>query len=87
MECFAYDGDLPLLATGGMDHAVRLWNPYVTAKPVAYLQKHISTILDLVICRELGLLFSFSQDGVSFCGLDGVHSCVHTFISYLWYYV
>ena len=26
-----------MLATGGMDHAVRLWNPYVTSKPIAYI--------------------------------------------------
>ena len=65
VECFAYDSDLPLLITGGMDHAVRLWNPYVTSKPVAYLQKHTSAVLDVLICRDLGLLFSFSQDGVS----------------------
>ena len=64
VECFAYDSDLTVLATGGMDHAVRLWNPYVTSKPIAYLQQHNTTILDLVIYRELGLLFSYSQDGV-----------------------
>jgi WD40 repeat protein len=75
VECFAYDSDLPLLITGGMDHAVRLWNPYVTSKPVAYLQKHTSAVLDVLICRDLGLLFSFSQDGV-LCAWDLYEHCL-----------
>ena len=74
MECFAYDSDLTVLATGGMDHAVRLWNPYVTSKPIAYLQQHATTVLDLVMYRELGLLFSYSQDGV---GRQHTHTHTH----------
>ena len=65
MECFTYDSQLVLLATGGMDHVVRLWNPYVTTKPTAYLTKHSGTILDMIMEKSLGILFTYSQDGVS----------------------
>ena len=75
VECFAYDSDLTVLATGGMDHAVRLWNPYVTSKPIAYFQQHATTVLDLVMYRDLGLLFSYSQNGV---GRQRTHTCTHT---------
>lgn len=48
-----------------MDHTVRLWNPYVPSKPVAQLTVHTTSILDVVIAKDMGLIFSYSQDSVS----------------------
>jgi WD40 repeat protein len=63
--CYDFCHELDILATGSMDHTVRLWNPYVPSKPVAQLTVHTTSILDVVIAKEMGLIFSFSQDSVS----------------------
>ena len=47
-----------------MDHAVRLWNPYVTVKPVAIMKGHQSSIIDLAIHEALEQVFSYDKDGV-----------------------
>ncbi len=60
--CFDYSHPLELLVSGGVDHLVRLWNPYVPSRPMALLAGHTTAVLDVLIHREAGLLFSFSQD-------------------------
>ena len=47
-----------------MDHTVRLWNPYVPSKPMAQLMVHTTSILDIIIVKNMGLIFSYSQDSV-----------------------
>ena len=56
-----------------MDHTVRLWNPYVPSKPVAQLTVHTTSILDIVIAKEMGLIFSYSQDSVCFYNVSYIH--------------
>lgn len=63
--CFDYRHDLGLLVTGSMDHSVQLWDPYVPSRPMAVLSGHASAVLDVIISRDLGLVFSCSQDCVS----------------------
>lgn len=63
--CYDFCHELDILATGSMDHTVRLWNPYVPSKPVAQLTVHTTSILDVVIAKDMGLIFSYSQDSVS----------------------
>ena len=43
---------------------VRLWNPYVTAKPVAILRGHISRVLDVIIEEQNARVFSYDCDTV-----------------------
>lgn len=64
VECFDYSHNLNVICTGGVDHAVRLWNPYVTAKPVAIMKGHLSFIIDLAIHEALEQVFSYDKDGV-----------------------
>lgn len=64
MECFDYSHTLNVICTGGVDHAVRLWNPYVTVKPVAIMKGHQSSIIDLAIYEALEQVFSYDKDGV-----------------------
>ena len=66
--CYDFCHELDILATGSMDHTVRLWNPYVPSKPMALLRAHTTSILDVVIAKDTGLIFSYSQDSV---GLHG----------------
>lgn len=54
-----------LIATGSTDHVVRLWNPYVTSKPVAELRGHSMSIVDLVLREKSNQLFSYSREAVS----------------------
>lgn len=53
-----------------MDHLVRLWNPYVPSKPTAVLQGQSTTVQDLLIYEEAGLLFSLAQDLVTTCDVQ-----------------
>lgn len=64
VECFDYSHNLNVICTGGVDHAVRLWNPYVTVKPVAIMKGHQSSIIDLAIHEGLEQVFSYDKDGV-----------------------
>ena len=66
IDCFDYSKDLSIIASGGVDHVIRLWDPYVTLKPVAILKGHQSSIIDVAINEDLGQVFSYSKDGVSF---------------------
>ena len=60
-----YSHELDLLVSGSRDHLVRLWNPVMPHRPVAVLAGHSTAVLDLVLCRRNGLLYSFSLDSVS----------------------
>ncbi|XP_043942680.1 WD repeat-containing protein on Y chromosome-like [Protopterus annectens] len=64
VTCFDFNKSLNLLVTGGMDHKVRLWNQYVTNRPIALLQGHYMAILDVAIYESLGQVFSFSKDSI-----------------------
>lgn len=63
--CFDYSHQLEVLVTGSIDHLVRLWNPYVTSKPMAVLNAHSTAVLDVMVSSESGLVFSYSHDTVS----------------------
>lgn len=63
--CFDYCHSLEVLVTGSIDHLVRLWNPYVTSKPMAILKAHSTAVLDVCVASRCGLVFSYSHDGVS----------------------
>ena len=41
---YVYSNKLNLIVTGGQDAFVRVWNPYVTKKPVSLLRGHQSPI-------------------------------------------
>ena len=65
IDCFDYNKEKTIIATGGVDHVVRLWDPYVTFKPVAILKGHQACVIDVAIHEELSQVFSYSKDGVS----------------------
>lgn len=65
VSCFAYSHNLEVLATGGLDHMVRLWTPFSPQQPVAYLSHHTAGIVGVVIAEQPQHLFSLAQDLVS----------------------
>ena len=72
VECFDYSRDLNVLVTGSLDHTVRVWNPYLEDKPVAFLLGHMMAVVAVVLNVEYGHVYSFSKDGVSSCCRSGV---------------
>lgn len=78
VECFDFSHSLNVICTGGVDHAVRLWNPYVTAKPVAIMKGHQSSIIDLAIHEALEQVFSYDKDGVLKAWDIREHVCLQT---------
>ncbi|KAF0312591.1 WD repeat-containing protein on Y chromosome [Amphibalanus amphitrite] len=53
-----------LLVTGGEDRLVRLWNPVVTARPVATLTGHYSRIVDVAMHEFQAAVISVDMDAV-----------------------
>ena len=51
-----------ILATGGMDRVVRVWNPYLPARPIARLRGHNAPVYLVKITAEDNRLFSVSAD-------------------------
>ena len=45
INAFDYSQKLNVIATGGFDSVVRVWNPYVPAKPIILLLDHKSPVL------------------------------------------
>jgi WD40 repeat protein len=72
VRCFCLDRSKQLLATGSNDCVVRLWNPVVTKQPQVSLFGHKAAVVDVLIMRHLGAVFSCSQDGVSVSDLENV---------------
>jgi WD40 repeat protein len=69
VSCFAYSHRLEVLATGSLDHAVRLWTPFSPQHPVACLTSHTSGLVGVAIAEQPHLLFSLAQD-LSLCVWD-----------------
>ncbi|XP_065065751.1 WD repeat-containing protein on Y chromosome-like isoform X2 [Rhopilema esculentum] len=63
IDCFDFCKEKTILATGGVDHVVRLWDPYVTFKPVAILKGHQASVIDVAVHPGLSQVFSYSKDG------------------------
>lgn len=46
---FDYCSDKNVIATGGMDYIIRVWNPYVNSKPIFVLKGHCQPVTHVVI--------------------------------------
>ncbi|XP_055492768.1 WD repeat-containing protein 49-like [Leucoraja erinacea] len=53
-----------LVATGGLDKIVRLWNPHLPRRPIGMLQGHISPVIFLNIDEGTHRLFSIALDKI-----------------------
>ncbi|XP_039256207.2 cilia- and flagella-associated protein 337-like isoform X1 [Styela clava] len=78
VECFDYSKSLNVLVTGSLDHFVRIWNPYVEAKPICLLQGHSTGICDVVINRSYAQIISYSKDAVIKVWDIKEHYCIQT---------
>ncbi|XP_052262965.1 WD repeat-containing protein on Y chromosome-like isoform X3 [Dreissena polymorpha] len=64
VECFDFSKKLNILVTGSLDHNIRLWNPYVTFKPMAVLEGHGTGVIGVKIHEGLMQVFSYSKEAV-----------------------
>ncbi|XP_048762594.2 WD repeat-containing protein on Y chromosome-like isoform X3 [Ostrea edulis] len=80
IESFDHNKNLNILVTGSLDHVVRIWNPYVTAKPMAVLQGHATGVIGVKIHEGLVQVFSYSKDAVIKVWDIKEHSCLQTVV-------
>ncbi|KAM4624514.1 cilia- and flagella-associated protein 337 [Polymixia lowei] len=78
VRCFDYSRPLRMVVTGGFDPVVRLWNQYVVARPVAALEGHRTTVLDVAIYQPVGQIFSYSKDAELRVWDISSHRCLRT---------
>ncbi|KAJ3276764.1 WD40 repeat domain 95 [Terramyces sp. JEL0728] len=62
IETFEFCRRPSFLITGGRDKVIRLWNPYVLSKPAGSLHGHNSSIVQICVNHEDGIIFSLSED-------------------------
>ena len=62
VSCFSYSSILEVLATGSLDHMVRLWTPFSPHHPVALLTSHATAVVGVVIAELTQHLYSLAQD-------------------------
>ncbi len=51
-----------VLVTGGMDQAIRIWNPFVTASPIGILYGQGSPIFSIKVDSTNERIYSISND-------------------------
>ncbi|KAK2175397.1 hypothetical protein NP493_732g02017 [Ridgeia piscesae] len=74
-----YSNKLNLIVTGGQDALVRVWNPYVTKKPISILRGHQSPVTQVHLndCREQVISLAENRD-IRVHDINS-HVCVQTF--------
>ncbi|XP_062512023.1 WD repeat-containing protein 49-like [Corticium candelabrum] len=61
---FDYSRSVNLIVSAGVDRMIRLWNPYVTSKPVGIMEGHTSPVVAILICSSRGQIFSLCAQKV-----------------------
>nr|XP_054323028.1 EF-hand calcium-binding domain-containing protein 8 isoform X1 [Pongo pygmaeus] len=61
--CFDYCPDRNFLVTGGYDAFIRLWNPFVSKRPVWLMKGHQTSVTHILVdSRNSSILISVSKD-------------------------
>ncbi|XP_055977525.1 EF-hand calcium-binding domain-containing protein 8 [Sorex fumeus] len=61
--CFDYCVDKNFLVTGGYDPLIRLWNPFLSKKPVWLMKGHRASVTHILInSKDSSILVSISKD-------------------------
>ncbi|PNI27728.1 EFCAB8 isoform 1 [Pan troglodytes] len=61
--CFDYCPDRNFLVTGGYDASIRLWNPFVSKRPVWLMKGHQTSVTHILVdSRNNSILISVSKD-------------------------
>ncbi|XP_041363082.1 uncharacterized protein LOC121378820 [Gigantopelta aegis] len=62
LTCFDYCSVLNVIVTGGIDCAVRVWNPYLTHRAIAFLKGHTRPIIYVFVNSNRSQVLSIDQD-------------------------
>ncbi|XP_012370105.2 EF-hand calcium-binding domain-containing protein 8 [Octodon degus] len=61
--CFDYCADKNFLATGGYDSHIRLWNPFISKRPVWLMKGHQTSVTHIIVdSKNSSILISISRD-------------------------
>ncbi|XP_010626723.2 EF-hand calcium-binding domain-containing protein 8 isoform X4 [Fukomys damarensis] len=61
--CFDYCPDKNFLATGGYDSHIRLWNPFISKRPVWLMKGHQTSVTHIIVdSKNSSILISISRD-------------------------
>nr|XP_023415876.1 EF-hand calcium-binding domain-containing protein 8 [Cavia porcellus] len=61
--CFDYCPEKNFLATGGYDSHIRLWNPFISKRPVWLMKGHQTSVTHIVVdSKNNSILISISRD-------------------------
>ncbi|XP_071962420.1 WD repeat-containing protein on Y chromosome-like [Antedon mediterranea] len=60
--CFDYCKENNIIVTGGMDRAVRIWNPYVTSKATGMMKGHTSAVTNVVVNGQHAQIITVGKD-------------------------
>ncbi|EDV19696.1 uncharacterized protein TRIADDRAFT_61879 [Trichoplax adhaerens] len=76
VNTFDYDDELNIIATGGVNHMVHLWNPYVNSKPVGVLRGHLASVIYTQFYSAKGQLISMGKNRVIRVWDAELHVCL-----------
>uniref|UniRef100_T1J7X5 WD repeat-containing protein on Y chromosome n=1 Tax=Strigamia maritima TaxID=126957 RepID=T1J7X5_STRMM len=62
INCFDYNDKLGVIATGGIDRCLRIWNPFINRRCMATFYGHSTPITHVVIIDEADQVLSLSTD-------------------------
>uniref|UniRef100_A0A2A4JIW6 WD repeat-containing protein on Y chromosome n=1 Tax=Heliothis virescens TaxID=7102 RepID=A0A2A4JIW6_HELVI len=62
IQCFEFDEEAHVLVTGGPDSVVRVWNPFVPAKPSMTFIGHHTAVICVVLQNKGQTIYSLSRD-------------------------
>ncbi|XP_052739537.1 WD repeat-containing protein on Y chromosome-like isoform X1 [Bicyclus anynana] len=80
IQCFVFDEEAHVLATGGPDCTVRVWNPFVPSKASVTLHGHHAGITALVLQSNGQIVYSLARDRtIKVWDVQG-QVCVQTYI-------
>ncbi|XP_013369796.1 PREDICTED: EF-hand calcium-binding domain-containing protein 8 isoform X2 [Chinchilla lanigera] len=61
--CFDYCPDKNFLVTGGYDSHIRLWNPFISKRPVWLMKGHQTSVTQIIVdSKNSNILISISRD-------------------------
>ncbi|XP_038067567.1 WD repeat-containing protein on Y chromosome-like isoform X2 [Patiria miniata] len=79
VECFDFNKTLNVIATGGIDHNVLLWNPFVQDRPTACLKGHMMSVVGVAINEITAHVYTYAKDGVIKVWDLKEYSCLQTY--------